>query len=406
MEADSQEASLMESADGADAPHRDRINVLFLMIQMQMGGSERLVLNLAEGLDRRRFASSVGWFIQPEPLAQFERLSVPLHHVPKLRRFDWEAMAAIRRIVRQHRIDVINAHHFMPMVYAFYAAKVGGKARLVYTEHSEHDVEKATGLWRGLGALLLRFCDAAIGVSPAVSEKLRSHFRMRPDRVVTIENGAVPDTAPATDSERQALRARLGLPPSAVLFGIVANLKRNKNHLFLLQALREVVRSRGDVHVVVVGQAFPEDPDNSEAEIRDYVRDEHLRDVVHLMGYRPDVRDVLRALDVFCLVSHREGLPISLVEAMSAGLPVIGTDIEGIRGIIAPGVNGYTVTPGDIAGLATALDQLAGEPALRRRMGEASRLIVLDRYSLARCVDRTAELFASLVGERGTSNLD
>ena len=397
MEAYGSEALVIATVAGPGGMSRDKINVLFLMIQMQMGGSERLVLNLARGLDRSLFAPSVAWFIEKVPLAEFQELEVPLHHIPKSRSFDLEAISRIHRIVRENRVDIINAHHFMPFFYAYYAAKIAGKAKLVYTEHSDSDVERASGLWRGVGTCLLRNCDAAIGVSSGVSEKLRNYFRMRPERVVTIENGVTSNQGCGGREERERLRRSLGFSTTDIVIGIVANLKRNKNHLFLLEAFKELARLRRDVQLAIVGQAFPGDAEASEQAIRDYIRSEGLECAVRLMGYRRDVPDVLRALDLFCLVSHKEGLPISLIEAMAAGLPVIGTDIDGIRGVIVPDVNGLTVALGDVAGLANALGRLIADARLRRRMGEASRLMANERYSLQRCIDETAALFRSVL---------
>jgi glycosyltransferase involved in cell wall biosynthesis len=100
-----------------------------------------------------------------------------------------------------------------------------------------------------------------------------------------------------------------------------------------------------------------------------------------MLGYRSNVHDLIRMLDVFCLVSYKEGLPLSLIEAMASGLPVVGTDIEGIRAVIEPETNGLVAPPDEVAVLARALNRLIAEPALRRRMGQASRRLAVEKYS-------------------------
>ena len=372
-----------------------RIKVLFLMIQMAMGGTERLVLNLIKHLDPNLFAPSLGWFVEERPLQEFEELGIPLYYIPKRTRFDWGAMRTIGRIVREHGIDIINAHHFMSFIYAYYGCTITNHARLIYTEHSVSDVLRATGKWQTAGACLLRSCDAAIGVSEGVSSTLVSHFRLKSERVHTIENGVDVEKFVRHVGDRDRVRGQFGFSSKDLVIGHVANFRKNKNHLFLLKAFREVAQRRYDAKLVFVGQGFPGDPENSEADIRGYIRECGLEDRVLLMGYRPDVDAVLPLLDLFCLVSYKEGLPLSLIEAMAAGLPVIGTDIEGIRGVIEPEVNGLVVRPDDVPALVAALNRLLEAPVLRQQMGAASQRIAREEYGLARCMKETQQVFLS-----------
>lgn len=372
-----------------------RIKVLFLMIQMAMGGAERLILNLIRHLDTRVFAPSLGWFVEERPLKEFEELNIPLYYIPKRSRFDWGTMRTLGQVVREHRIDVINAHHFMPFVYAYYGATIANHASLVYTEHSESDVLAARGPWRMAGTYLLRSCDA-VGISEHVSSTLASHFRLNPERVHTIENGVDVDTFGKRAADRDGLRAKFGFGSQDTVVGLVANFRKNKNHLFLLKAFRELVQRRPQVRLVFVGQGFPHDPQNSEPEISAYILEHGLERSVQLMGYRPDVQEVLQAMDLCCLVSYKEGLPLSLIEAMASGLPVIGTDIEGIRGVIRPGENGLLVVPDDVAALTNALSSVIDDAGMSRRMGAASQRIAREKYALTRSVEETQRLFLSL----------
>ena len=388
---------------------RERIRVLFVMMQMAMGGSERLVFNLVRSMDRSRFAPSIVFFAPEQPLAEFEELQVPLHYVPKQRRVDWATMRHIARIVREERIDVVNAHHFMPFVYSFYAAKVANRARLVYTEHSEADVAAVSGKWQPVGCRLLRWSDGAIGISGRVAESITSHFALDAPFVHAIANGVDCRVFAADPAVRSRLRRELALTDGDVVLGHVANFRHNKNHLFLLRAVRELARTRPDVKLLLVGQGFAGDPENSGPDIARFIEANGLQSVVRTLGYRPDVQDVLKALDVFCLVSHKEGLPLSLVEAMATGIPVVATDIESIRQVVEPGTVGSLVAPDDVHGLVAALHRLIDDESLRQRMGAAGAQVAARRFSLARCVDQTQELFASLVTRktefRSPSNL-
>jgi glycosyltransferase involved in cell wall biosynthesis len=387
------------------AGHRDakhtvtdgKINVLFLMIQMAMGGAERLILNLANSLDRSVFAPSIGWFAIEQPLKEFEDLQIPMHYIQKTGGFDWTAAWRVAQIVKEHRIDVINAHHFMPFLYAYCGTRMSKRSGLVYTEHSENDVLALTGKWRVVGSRLLRSCDGVVGVSDRVSAALSAHLGVDGRRLHTIANGVDVELFGGSGPDRTHLRKRLGFGDGDVLIGIVANFRQNKNHVFLLKAFREVVRRHPHARLLFAGQGFPGDLENSETEIVTYIRNNGLEDSVRLLGYQSSAQDLLRALDIFCLVSHKEGLPLSLIEAMAAGLPVVGTAVEGIREVVEPEVNGLVVAPDDVPGLTAALVRLIDDVELRGRMGRAARRKACEKYSLSRCVDETEKLFLSTV---------
>jgi glycosyltransferase involved in cell wall biosynthesis len=365
------------------------------MPQMGLGGSERLVHSLALRLDRSRFSPSVAWLYGDQVLQQFQDLRIPLHHVPKVKRLDFGTMRALARIVRAENIDVVNAQHFMPAVYAYYGCNLAARKPLVYTVHSRWEVEEIPLKWRIAGAYALNRIGASVAVSPDVCAAVRGVFGLDASRVVTIENGVDLD-AFAAEKDVRALRGSLRLAEGDVVIGIVANLKKVKNHLFLLRAFAEVARELGNVRLLLVGQGFPGEQDNTEDELRRFVAQHGLGEKVSFLGHRADVPELLRAMDVFCLTSLREGLPIGLIEAMAAGLPVVGTNVEGIRDVITPEEDGVLVEPGDVAALKNALARLAQDEQRRKALGRSGRRKAAEKYSLQRCVREYERLFAAL----------
>src|SRR5438046_5575929 len=117
-----------------------KVNILFVITQMGMGGSERLVHNLALRLDRSRFNASVAWLVGSEVLKEYENLQVPLHYVPKTKRVDFSTMRRLARIIDSESIDIVNAQHFMPTIYSYYGCKLGAKTALVFTAHSRWEI--------------------------------------------------------------------------------------------------------------------------------------------------------------------------------------------------------------------------------------------------------------------------
>ena len=372
-----------------------KVNILFVITQMGMGGSERLVHNLALRLDRSRFNPSVAWLVGSEALKEYEDLQVPLHYVPKTKRVDFSTMRRLARIIDSESIDIVNAQHFMPTIYSYYGCKLGAKAALVFTAHSRWEIEDTSLKWRVAGGYLLRRIDASVGVSPDVSSAIQSVFKTKASQTVTIENGVDTDLF-GREKDVQGLRRSLGLTDRDIVIGTVGNLKTVKNHLLLLQAFAKVSEELESVKLLIVGRGSMLESDDTEDDLRLFVDEHRLAERVLFLGYRTDIAGLLQVMDIFCLTSLREGLPISLMEAMAAGLPVVGTNVQGIRDVITPNVDGILVELGDVTALKVALIGLIRDEQRRNNLGRAGHEKAVQKYSLQRCVREYEQLFLSL----------
>ena len=372
-----------------------KVNILFVITQMGMGGSERLVHNLALRLDRSRFNPSVAWLVGSEALKEYEDLQVPLHYVPKTKRVDFSTMRRLARIIDSESIDIVNAQHFMPTIYSYYGCKLGAKAALVFTAHSRWEIEDTSLKWRVAGGYLLRRIDASVGVSPDVSSAIQSVFKTKASQTVTIENGVDTDLF-GREKDVQGLRRSLGLTDRDIVIGTVGNLKTVKNHLLLLQAFAKVSEELESVKLLIVGRGSMLESDDTEDDLRLFVDKHRLAERVLFLGYRTDIAGLLQVMDIFCLTSLREGLPISLMEAMAAGLPVVGTNVQGIRDVITPNVDGILVELGDVTALKVALIGLIRDEQRRNNLGRAGHEKAVRKYSLQRCVREYEQLFLSL----------
>ena len=371
------------------------MNILFVMVEMGMGGSERLVHNLALRLDRGRFNPSVAWLVGRQALKEFEDLQVPLHYVPKSTRVDFSTMQQLARIIERERIDVVNAQHFMPAIYAYYGCKLAAKKALVFTAHSRWEIEDTSLKWRVAGGYLLRRIDASVGVSPDVSAAIQSVFKTNASQTVTIENGVDTDLF-GREKDVQSLRGNLGLTDRDIVIGIVGNLKKVKNHLLLLQAFAKIAEELESVKLLIVGRGSMVESDDTEDDLRLFVDNHRLAERVSFLGYRTDIAELLQVMDVYCITSLREGLPLGLMEAMAAGLPVIGTNVQGIRDVITQDVDGVLVELGNVTALKNALLGLIRDERWRNKLGRAGHEKVIQKYSLQRCVNEYEQLFLSL----------
>ena len=169
--------------------NNSQIRILFVMVQMGMGGSEKLIWTLAKGLDPSLFSPSIAWFKGNSVINEFEDLNLPLYHIPKTKRFDVRCIKKIAEIIRNNGISVINSHHFMPTVYSFYGAKIGNSVRLYGTCHSQWEIDEIPFHWRIIGKQILKRSDATVFVSKAICDKARAAFNLSNKKLITIENG-------------------------------------------------------------------------------------------------------------------------------------------------------------------------------------------------------------------------
>ncbi|KAA2213966.1 glycosyltransferase family 4 protein [Teichococcus oryzae] len=301
----------------------------------------------------------------------------------------WRAYCALLRLFREERFDLVHAHMPISGLLARLAAKRAGVKRIAYTGHGF--LFNQPGPWwrRTLSLWLERLGGRLTDVFMTVSEEEAADARRLgiAPHAVGIRNGRDPRRFRPDAAARAALRAELGAADGECVVVIISRLVRHKGHVELLRAMEAVP----DATLWVVGERLATDhgPDMAE----DFARaEEALGRRLKRLGYREDVGRVLAAADVFCLPSHFEGLPMSVIEAMMTGLPVVATDIRGPREQVRDGETGLLVPPAEIPPLAAALSRLAGDPALRARMGAAGRELALQRFDERDVVGRTLDL--------------
>jgi glycosyltransferase involved in cell wall biosynthesis len=208
-------------------------------------------------------------------------------------------------------------------------------------------------------------------------------------RASVIQNGIdlAPYVAPPIPEERVRLRRALGLGAEDVAIGSVGLLWRAKGQEHLLRALARLQ----DVVVFLVGSGADEKP------LRDLAVDLGITGRVRFLGWRDDVRQLLQAVDLYVQPSLTEGLPLAVVEAGAAGLPIVASDVGGIPEIITHGANGLLVPPGDPQALAQAIQKLIEDPQMARRLGDAARQAAFERFSAEAMAERYMQLYERLL---------
>ena len=373
------------------------VKVAHVVLGLNVGGLERVVLRLLERLDRTRFAPIVCALDEPGELApELARLHVPLLMVPRAPGLDFGLTVRLSRLLARERVELVHTHNTSPHLYGALAAMIarlapGGAApRVVHTKHGRN----APGSRRSV--LLNRFASALSARVVAVSEDARDVSlrieRADASRVVTIVNGVDTDEYRPT-GDRGAAGSLLGIPRGGFHVGCVARISPEKDQLTLVEAFARFRAGRPGAHLTIVGDG----PARQAVEER--ARALGLEHAVRFAGPPPAHAPGLGAVDVFALSSRTEGIALTLIEAAASGLPIVATRVGGNAEVVVDGVTGLLVPPADPIAFAAALDAIASRPGwLRAEMGLAGRARVEARFGVDQMARAYQRLYTAVRG--------
>jgi glycosyltransferase involved in cell wall biosynthesis len=348
------------------------------------------VLPLMRGIRERGHevvgAAAEGPHLAPVRTSGFRVIELPLRRglSPAAH---WRALSTLVDVLRVEAPDLVHAHMPISGFLARAAARRAGVPKIAYTCHGF--LFNQPGPWpRRAAALAMewlggRMTDTYLTVSAEEAADARRLGIAR--NAEATGNGRDPARYCPDPAARARIRSELGVPPGRVVVVVVSRLVRHKGHPELLAAMGAVP----EAELWVVGDRLPSDHGQK---LDTFFDSSGLGARLRRLGYREDVPAVLAAADIFALPSHFEGLPMSVIEAMLTGLPVVATDIRGPREQVTHGVTGFLVPPRRIEPLATALQRLVKDAGLRAAMGAAGRARAAALYDERVVVARTLDL--------------
>lgn len=385
------EAAIERTAD-RPAPRPVRLTVV--LDRTFVGGAELLMLNLFRRFDPAVVQARVVCLREEGPLAADLRAAgVPVEVLKRSGRYDLTTVPRLARLLRADRTDVVlvTHHNRAALTLGRIAARL---ARVPANVVAAHDMDLTAVGGRVLprhDVETLFLSDSLVLLAPSQGRYLRDEEGVgaRPwSRVpeVVIANGIeIPPTP--TAAERAVARSELGLAPDDVVLAVVARLSPQKNHGLLLRAVAQLAPTRPALRLVVIGGG------EEESALRGLAAELGITDRVLFTGIRRDVPALLPGFDVSCLSSVHEGAPLTVLESMAAGLPIVATDVGALRDMVADGEEGFIVPSGDQATLAARLGELVDDPALRSSMGKAARA----RAERDGSIDRTVAGYVQLL---------
>ena len=388
----------------------ERIRILRVIARLNMGGPALHVAYLTKGLQSRGYDTTLvagrlahgedsmayvadGLGVDVVPLGELHREVSPV--------YDPVAAARLVRVIREVRPHILHTHTAKAGAVGRAAALVAGDARppvIVHTYHGHvlrgYFDPLRTEIFRETERALARHTTRLIAVGPEVRDDLVELGIAPPDKFSVIRLGIDLESRTFGSERRAEFRRLFGVPEGRFVVGWIGRMTAIKRVPVVLAAFRQLLDRGVDATLCLVGDG----PDREEIEQRAFA----LGVARHTLfvGYQRDVAPYYAFFDALLLPSGNEGTPVVAIESLAAERPVVATRVGGVPDVVTDGEDGFLVEPGDLAGLADALERLARDPELRARFGAAGRARVVPRYRVERLVDDVDALYRELLTEQ------
>jgi len=368
-----------------------RPRVAHVTLSLDCGGLERVVVGLAREFVHLDHPCAVACLEQAGSLAsQAEDAGASVVAFGKRPGFRPEIFRPLEAWLLDWKPDVLHTHQVGALLYAGPAARKAGVPTVVHTEHGKHYGGRTTLRW--LGRAACRQADRVFCVSADIAEEVRSRKIAPLHKVRVVPNGIEAIEFAGDPSTGRAARVELGIPPDVPTIGTVGRLVEVKRQGDLIRAFGEVRSALPTARLLIVGDG------PLRGDLERLASQLGLEDAIHFAGYQARPAACLAAMDVFAMTSSSEGMPLAILEAWAASLPVVATRVGGLGELVIEGENGILVEPGDMAALARALIALSTNPSMASRLGEAGREMVGRSFSLRSSADRYREHYLELLG--------
>jgi glycosyltransferase involved in cell wall biosynthesis len=369
------------------------MRILELVNTMSIGGAESMVASLALGLQDKGHLVHILCLRDlgkmTIPRQRFEDAGIQLVELKKNDGFSMECLHAIVNYCRRHQVQVIHAHTHQVNHYAVAVSKMTGISVVVTTMHG---IEALRIQWwaKLLFRMTCLLTAKVVGVSQPVSEATIKEMRLTKSKLATIPNGV----------DLQEFQPK-GVRPNReqFTFGTVARIVPVKNQKVMIEAFASIYRKHPNVRLEILGFGI------LQPELEALAQRLRIADAVVFHGLRVDIAAFLTQIDCFLLSSNSEGLPMTLLEAMASGLPVVSTAVGGIPAVVEESACGWLCPPGSPEEFAKAMDAALQARDLEER-GKRARALVQRKYSSAVMADQYVELFQSFLPGTASAKLE
>jgi sugar transferase (PEP-CTERM/EpsH1 system associated) len=372
----------------------EAIRIIHLVLNLKMGGLETWVVNFAKRIKESGFSPMVCCLEDNIDLGQsLKDHDIPIVTLMKKEGHDLFLPSRLAKTMRDYQPHLLHTHNWDAHLYGTVAARMTPIPVVIHTQHGAvHDRSWKNDLLR---PILGRLIDQFVGVSEGVSLFAKKSRWVPAQRVITLVNGVDPTAyRNPVAADTTTIRQALAIPINAPVLINVARMSAVKDHTTLLEAV-SMLQATSSVHLMLVGdgELCPR--------LKGIAVKLGIEKVVHFVGMQNHVAAFLGAADLFVLSSLSEGISLSLLEAMSAGLPVVATDVGGNPNVVVAGKTGLLVPPRNPIALAGAIQTILEDKPLATTMGYAGRARVFSHFHSNQMAIAYMDLYKKLLNKKG-----
>jgi glycosyltransferase involved in cell wall biosynthesis len=377
---------------------REIVRVLLVISNLEFGGAQRQVVELANAMDISRFEVHVCSLSDYVPLADQLRIGPDNFHILKKHyKFDLSVVTRLFRLIKRLKIDIVQGYLFDAIIGTRIAGRLANVPAIIGSErNTDYFLKKrqifAYRVTRNMVDLVI--ANSVVGAE--FNMKTLGHHR---SQYRVVHNGVNTERFRPVDGN--AVRRDLGIYDTESVIGMFASFKLQKNHRMFFSAARRVIERIPNVRFLVVGDILFGGMHGSQKyynDIQKYVDELGIRERCVFLGNQADVAPLYAACAVTVLPSLFEGTPNVILESMACGIPVIATDVSDNSRIVPDGKVGYIVEKDDVTGMADRISTILTEPEKRKEMGHAAREWVLQEYSTRALAKKTESVFLESLG--------
>lgn len=368
---------------GAEADEMTKVSVCHIISGDLWAGAEVMVFHLLKGLLNHKNINITAIVLNEGKLAEeLRKIEIPIFLVNESKKNFFQTIIDVRKIVNLYTPDIIHSHRYKENILAYLVSKKRNKPRLLATQHgmTESYGQKPNFRHRmitRINFLLLSSCfDRTVAVSEDIRTTFMNYHGFREEKVTVVHNGIeMPFHAPATSR-----RGQFVVGSSGRFFAV-------KDYPLMVEIARKLLEIRANFRFELAGDG-PE-----RKTIQELIRKYGMGKNFILQGFIEDTADFYRGLDLYLNTSHHEGIPMSVLEAMSHGLPVVASDVGGLKEIVADGREGYLVKNRHPEEFADKCLKIYENDSLRQTMSAAAREKVKSVFSTEHMVQNYYDLY-------------
>jgi len=370
---------------------REKIKILHVTFNMGIGGTERVILQLINGLDSDCYECSI-LCIDGEIGSignSLQEKGIQIISYNRKDGFDASLILYLHRLIKQQQFNVLHCHQYTPYFYGALSS-IFTKCKVIFTEHGRFYPDRYSWKRRIINQILYLTTDSITTISKATKDALIRYEWMPKKAISVIYNGIEPAQC---SSQTYELKKELRINEEDLLLGTISRLDPVKNQKMMIDAFYEVNKAKANTKLLIVGDG------PSRERLEKHAIKLKLDNSVIFTGFQTSPDEYLALMDVFLLSSFTEGTSISLLEAMSLGKPSVLTDVGGNSEVIDNGTHGFLTQSNDVLQFSDKILTLLMDNNLRAKLGDNSKVRFLNTFGIKIMIDTYQQLYQKLAND-------